>query len=371
MTLPSLPGEPPAGSFAARRAEHGESLSPRERWLAVLRRETPDRVPMDYWATVETTQRLLQHLRCDFEEMLRRLHIDQPLTVKGRYVGPPPRRGGDIWGLRYEKVDHGTGAYLETVHAPLAAYQSVEEIEAHYAWPDPDHWDYSHLPERIRGHERRPIRGGGSEPFLLYRRLRGDEQAYMDLILHPDIVQYCLDKLFHLAYQNTLRIFEAIPHQVMITYVAEDLGSQRTLLMSPDCIRRFLLPGMKRVIDLTRQNGSFVFCHSDGAIREILPDLIEAGIQALNPVQWRLPGMEREGLQRDFGSQLIFHGGMDNQQTLPFGTVEDVRREVEDNYRILGAGGGYILAPCHNLQEITPPENIVALYETGYALGRR
>jgi uroporphyrinogen decarboxylase len=114
-----------------------------------------------------------------------------------------------------------------------------------------------------------------------------------------------------------------------------------------------------------------VFCHSDGAIRDVVPDLVEAGIQVLNPIQWRLPGMGREGLKRNFGARVIFHGGVDNQQTLPFGTPAEVRQEVAENYRILGAGGGYILAPCHNLQDLTPPENIVAMYEAGYELGWR
>jgi len=346
-------------------------MSPRERWLAVLRREMPDRVPMDYWATGEATERLLQYLGCDYETMLRRLHIDVPLTVGPRYVGPPPKEGEDIWGIRRRSVDYGAGVYNEVINAPLGRYRSVTEIEASYHWPSPDHWDHSEVAGQIRGQEHRPIRGGGSEPFLLYKLLRGEEQAFIDLIENPEIVDYCLGKLFDLAYANTLRIFECISGKVMITYVAEDLAGQRALLYSPDQIRRFLLPGMKRMMELTRQNGAYVCHHSDGAIRDIIPDLIDIGIQVLNPVQWRLPGMAREGLKRDFGDRLVFHGAMDNQWTLPFGTVEDVRKEVEDNLRILGAGGGYILAPCHNLQSITPPENIVAMYETGYELGWR
>jgi uroporphyrinogen decarboxylase len=99
--------------------------------------------------------------------------------------------------------------------------------------------------------------------------------------------------------------------------------------------------------------------------------MIGAGIDLLNPIQWRCPGMEREGLKRDFGDRILFHGAMDNQTTLPFGTVEDVRQEVLKNIRILGEGGGYILAPCHNIQPLTPPENVVAMYETGYACGGR
>ncbi len=140
-------------------------------------------------------------------------------------------------------------------------------------------------------------------------------------------------------------------------------------MLSPDQIHTFLLPRMKRIIDLAHEGGAFVFHHNDGAVRAILPDMIALGIDVLNPVQWRCKGMEREGLKRDFGDQLVFHGAMDNQYTLPFGTVDEVRQEVLDNLRLLGAGGGYILAPCHNIQANTPVENIVAMYETCYEHG--
>lgn len=301
--------------------------------------------------------------------MLRRLHIDRPKTVAPRYVGPPIPADEDVCGIKYRNVDYGTGAYREVVFHPLAGYTSIEEIEANYRWPSPDWYDYSDLPEQIAGYEEYPIRGGGSEPFLTYKSLRGQEQAFMDLVLYPEMVHYCLDKLFDLAYQNTLRIYEAIPGQVMITYVAEDMGSQEGLLFSPAQIHEFLIPRMKRVMGLAHQAGAYVFHHSDGAIHRIIPHMIEAGIDVLNPIQWRCKGMEREGLVRDFGDALIFHGAMDNQYTLAFGTVEEVRQEVLDNLRVLGASDGYILAPCHNIQAVSPPENIVAMYETGYEAG--
>jgi len=305
----------------------------------------------------------------NIQEALSQLHVDSPFTVGPRYAGPPLKEGEDVFGCRHRTVRYGTGVYNECVFHPLASYETVEEIEKNYAWPDPDWWDYSNLPEQIEGHETEPIRGGGSEPFLAYCSLRGQEQAYMDMALRPEMVHYCLDRLFDLAYQGTARIYEQIPGQVMITYVAEDLGSQEGLLFSPAHIREFLLPRMKRMMDLAHDAGATVFTHSDGAIREIVPDLIEIGADVLNPIQWRCHGMEREGLKRDFGSKLIFHGAMDNQETLPFGTLEDVRAEVLDNLRILGEGGGYILAPCHNIQAVGPPENVVAMYETCYNEG--
>ncbi len=345
-------------------------MSPRERWLAVLKRQKPDRVPMDYWGTDEATFNLMKHLGCETKrEALEKLHIDFVVKVEARYIGPPLPRGLDVFGRRYENVGYGTGVYEECVNHPLAKFRTVEEIERNYSWPSPDWWDYSALPEQVKGNEMYPIQGGGSEPFLIYKDLRGQEQAFIDLIENPKLVHYCLNILFELAYENTRRIFEAIPDKVTLAYVAEDLGAQNDLMFSPAHIQEFLMPGMKKIIDLSHQGGAFVFHHNDGSIRRIIPAMIEAGIDLLNPIQWRCAGMQREGLKRDFGDKVIFHGGVDNQYTLPFGTVEEVRQEVADNLRILGEGGGYILAPCHNIQAISPVENVIALYETGYELG--
>ncbi len=348
-----------------------ETMTPRERWFAVLNREKPDRVPMDYWATPEANEKLMRHLGCENERALfDRLHIDKVMSV-----GPVPYslgflgEGEDIFGCRYRDVNYGTGVYSECIYNPLAKYETLEEIEREYKWPSLDGLDYSGIPDQVVGKEDYPIQGGGSEPFLTYKNLRGQEQAFMDLILNPEIVHFCLDKLFDLAYQNTLRIYEQIPGKVMLTYVAEDLGTQAGLMYSPEQIHEFLIPRMKRMMDLAHETGAFVFHHSDGAIREIAPDMIAAGIDILNPIQWRCKGMEREGLKRDFGDKVIFHGGVDNQYTLAFGSVEEVRQEVRDNLRILGEGGGYILAPCHNIQAVSPVENIVAMYEEGYANG--
>jgi len=346
-------------------------MTSKERWLVVLNRERPDRLPMDYWATDEATQKLMKHLSCaEPWEMFERLHIDQPVTVTPRYIGPPIKPGYDMYGCRFEDVGYGTGVYSECVTHPLAQYDTVEEIAGNTTWPTADWFDYSVIPDQIKGKEMYPIRGGGSEPFLTYKNLRSMEQAYMDLILNPDMVNYCLDKLFDFCYENTVRIYEQIPGQVDISYVAEDFGAQEDLLISPKVIREFFIPRMERMIDLAHQAGAYAFFHSDGAVRKIIPDMIAAGIDVLNPLQWRCKGMEREGLKRDFGDQVIFHGGVDNQYTLAFGSVEEVREEVITNIQVLGAGGGYILAPCHNIQAVSPPENVVAMYETGYEYGQ-
>jgi uroporphyrinogen decarboxylase len=347
-----------------------ETMTPRERWLAVLEGRTPDRVPLDYWATSEASRKLVDYMGArDLATVLETLHVDRPVTVGPTYTGPAPKAGEDIFGCRHRQVQYPTGVYSECVYHPLAEYETVAEIEREYQWPSIDWWDFSGIPRQVEGHEDQPIRGGGSEPFLQYVNLRGMERAYMDLIDKPEIVHYCLDRLFDLRYDLTLRIYEAIPGRVLISYVAEDMGSQEGLLFSPAQIREFLLPRMKRMMDLVHSAGAYVFHHSDGAIRQILPDMIDAGIDVLNPIQWRCAGMDRERLKADFGSRIAFHGAMDNQYTLPFGSVDEVRREVADNIDLLGHGGGYILAPCHNIQAVGPPENIVAMYQTAYEQG--
>ena len=281
----------------------------------------------------------------------------------------PPPAGEDIFGCRYTTVSYGRGIYPECIHHPLAKVESVAEIERGYRWPEHDWWSYEHIPADVAKAGDRPVAGGSCEPFLQYCNLRGMERAFMDLVENPEIVNYCLDKLFEISYESIRRIYEQAPGRVLVTYVAEDMGSQESLMFSPIQIREFLLPRMKRVMDLVHSAGAYVFHHNDGAIMPILPYLIAAGIDVLNPVQWRCKGMDRARLKRDFGDQIVFHGAVDNQQTLAFGSVQDVRDEVIANLEILGAGGGYILGPCHNIQAVSPPANVVALYETGYHEG--
>lgn len=346
-------------------------LTPKERWLAVMRREKPDRLPMDYWGTPEATQKLMQHLGCASEwDVFERLHIDRMLSVAPVYIGPQIEQGLDMYGCRHQDIYYSGGIYSECVFHPLAQYATIDEIDHAYTWPTADWFDYSVIREQIKGKENFPIQGGGSEPFLIYKNLRGMEQAYIDLLTDPELVTYCLDKMFDFCYENTVRIYEQLPGQVNFSYIAEDLGGQKNLLFSPHVIREIFVPRMKRMIDLAHEAGVYAFFHSDGAIHEVIPDLIEAGIDVLNPLQWRCPGMSREELKREFGDRVVLHGGVDNQYTLPFGSVDEVRAEVIQNIEILGHDGGYILAPCHNIQEISPAENIIALYEAGYACGK-
>ena len=208
-------------------------------------------------------------------------------------------------------------------------------------------------------------------PFYYHNLLRGLETSLMDPHDDPEFSHGLIDRVCGFFFEHHLRMFEACEGLIDIAQVTDDYGSQAGPLISLATFREFYRPWLQRFIDLCHAFGIKVFHHDDGSIREFLPDLVAMGIDILNPVQHTCPGMEREGLKRDFGGKVCFHGGIDNQGILPFGTSADVRREVRRSIDALAPDGtGYILAPCHNLQAVSPVENIVAMYEEAFDYGR-
>jgi uroporphyrinogen decarboxylase len=348
-------------------------MTPRQRWLALLDRKSPDRIPTDYQATSEVTARLCRDLGCADDEVLyRRLHIDARRKVEPVWNRPPGLPAeADMWGIVYREISYGSGVYLEPEHHPLAFVDSVAEVNAH-RWPSCDDFDYSVVTRALDADNGyRPIHAGCYEPFLLYCYLRGLETSLEDSVLRPEIADAILGHLFDFYHEHHRRLFEAGRGRIDTTYVAEDLGAQTGPLMSLTMYRRFFLPNQIKMADLARSHGIHVMYHTDGAVRLFIPDLIDrVGIEILNPIQWRCPGMERERLVADFGRHIVFHGSIDNQQTLPFGTVDDVVREVGESVAIY-RHARWICAPCHNLQPISPTANIVAMYEAIHECGHR
>lgn len=352
-------------------------MTPRERWMALFRGEKPDRVPCDYWGTGEVTSRLLRDLGCATErELWARLGVDKCIYLAPRH----PRAKEDtwhtpslwsVWHVETVNIEYGEGIgiYEETVNPPLARAQTIRDIEA-FPWPDPMEWDVSGLRAECEAWAGHPILGASFEPFYLYCRLRGMEQALEDLVANPQVADAILERIYDIHSVIVRRALDAAGDRIDFVYVAEDLGTQNSLLVSPKAFRRFIKSWLAKMIDLAHSYGVKVFHHDDGAIRAVLPDLIEIGIDLLNPIQWRCAGMDREGLARDFGRCVVFHGGVDNQRTLPFGTPDEVRRQVAENIGIFRENKGYIVAPCHNIQANTPTENIVAMYDAVEEYGR-
>lgn len=352
-------------------------LTPRERWQAVLAGERPDRVPCDYTGTAEVTARLQRDLGCASErELWERLGIDKLIYLAPKH--PLAKEDNwhmqslwSIWHIEVVNISYGEGlgTYEEAATHPLAKAETVADLER-FDWPDPDAWQVDGVRAKCQEWRSYPILGGCYEPFYLYCRLRGMEQSLADLAANPVLAEAIMERIYYIHESVIRRTLQAAGGLVDFIYVAEDLGTQNSLLMSPAAFRLFIKPWLRKMIDLAHSFGVKVMHHDDGAIRPLLPELIEIGIDVLNPVQWRCRGMEREGLARDFGKSVVFHGAVDNQQTLPFGAPEDVRREVADNIRIFRNCKGYIVAPCHNIQPNTSTANIVALYDAVQTYGR-
>jgi uroporphyrinogen decarboxylase len=196
--------------------------------------------------------------------------------------------------------------------------------------------------------------------------LRGFLDFYCDVASNEELFCTILDKIVELKIIYWEHILDVAKEFVDIIQEADDLGGQNRLLISPDKYRRLVKPRHQEIFDFIHSHSNAkVFFHSCGAIREIIPDLIEIGVDILNPVQVSAPGMDSAELKQEFGKDLVFWGGgIDTQSILPYGTPQQVREEVKRRLNDFMPGGGYIFAPTHNIQADVPPENIVAMWET-------
>ena len=351
-------------------------MNSRERILAAISREPVDRIPTDIWSTGEAWQKLRDHFGED-ADIMSELHIDGMNHVAPRYIGPPlPKVPAgehvDYWGLRRKLVPHEGGAYPELVYHPLGEAKSIDDLKG-YQWPQADWFDYSRMREQARvKREKRVVQAGYMAPFYFHNLLRGLERSLMDPLLDPELTHQMISRItdFFLDYHR--RMFEACDGLIDLSQVTDDLGAQTGPLMSLEMYREFYAPHHKRCIDLCKEFGIKVFHHDDGGCRPFVPLLVDMGIDILNPVQWKCSGMDMEELKGSFGDRICFHGGVENQEILPFGTPEDVRAEVRHCIDALGSDGtGYILASSHNIQVVSPVENIIAMYDEAYRYGRQ
>jgi len=199
------------------------------------------------------------------------------------------------------------------------------------------------------------------------RGIRDIEEWYASTLTRPEYIRKVFERQCEVGLANLARLHQAVGERVVAALISgTDFGTQRTLLFSPRTYRELFLPFHRRVNDWVHAHTSWkTFIHSCGAVAELLDDFIEAGFDILNPVQTAAEGMDPAGLKKRFGDCLVFWGGgVDTQKTLPFGTPEEVRREVRERMRVLGRGGGFLFAAIHNIQANTPVENLLAMFET-------
>ena len=374
-------------------------MNSRERVLCALNHEEPDRVPIFFGTSGATTmlvpayERLKEYLGVRGEtqalsKALQYARIDEEVLVRfgsdGRALVPRPvpsalrrqisdRAFVDEWGITWQ-MNPGT-LYYEIAASPLRG-MTVEDLDG-YSWPDLSH------PDRFQGlaaeartlHDETPyavVYVSGVSPFEQIYLLRGLDAWMIDLAVDPDFAHALLRQVTDLMLTGVTQFLDEAGEFIDVLVMGDDLGTQSSTLISPEMYRRMVKPYHAELIGAIKsRTKAKVFFHSDGNIYPLLGDLIEVGVDLLNPVQVSAGEMgDTARLKREFGDRLSFCGAIDTQWALPYGTPDDVRHEVRRRIRDLAPGGGYICAAVHCIQPDVPPENVCAMFEEALTAGR-
>ncbi|MFH2001795.1 MAG: uroporphyrinogen decarboxylase family protein [Planctomycetota bacterium] len=358
-------------------------MNHKERISAVIRREPVDRLPVDIWHTDEVGSQLRDHFgAADDLDLYRKMDLDKVVWFFPKYnaeeteslsgAGTSKVSKRTMWGTLLKEQQAGDALYQEFAEPPLKGFDTPGALDRYALWPSLDRFDYAEMAGFAeKASVDFPVLGPWVSLFEIYCQMRGFETALMDLAVAPDLVHATLDRIEEIQTGFMKRLFDLASQQIDFGFVSDDMGSQGSLLISPRMWDEFFKERMRRWCDLIHGYGLKVFYHTDGASEALIPRLLDCGIDVLNPIQHRCPGMDRAELKRKYGNKVIFHGGVDTQQVMPYGTVDDVRREVKECMQTLGKGReGYIVCSCHNIQPGTPLENILAMVETVQASGK-
>jgi uroporphyrinogen decarboxylase len=346
-------------------------LSSRERVQLALEHKETDRIPI-----AMVCSGINEPARAEFAAYLGAkgrpaldAYLDAILdivTVEPQYIGPRLDPGVDVWGVKRAAFQYGQGAYDEIEYYPLAAVRNVGDLARH-SWPSPQMYDYTVLPERIAAIQaggERCIMAANGNIFETTWYMRGFEQIFMDMALAPELVHAIMECVTDFYVEHFRKMLSAAGGQIDLVFTADDIAGQNGLLVSPVMWETFIKPYHVRLNAAIHEYGARVIYHSDGAVMRAIPGLVDMGIDVLQALQFDAVGMNPAEMKALYGPVLCFEGGVSVQRTLPFGTPEQVREEVERLIATLGKDGGYILGPSHCIQAGTPPENIDAMFET-------
>jgi len=368
-------------------------ITPKERVNLILNHQEADRVPLDIGGTVYTSltrnalKKLTSYLAvsCNYEmfseisqtclvcnEIQKRLHSDfRVITIKNiggdklkeiyknKYI--------DEWGVIWKKSNlNGGNYYYEVDGSPLSSAKSIDEIK-NYSWPDFENEDvYRNLEaEAIELSKTKYAIVGSydnSSIFGIFWQLRGFENFFMDLIINREFATIFMEKVINLQERRMVKFLEKTGKYLDVFCLNGDLGTQRSPLISPKTFRDIIKPLYIRIIKKAKNyTNAKIFYHSCGSIYPLIEDLIDCGIDILNPIQVGAKDMDTEKLKKEFGEKIVFWGGIDTQNILPFGSRIDVHEEVKLRINHLAKDGGYVVAPVHNIQSDVPPQNIIAI----------
>ena len=382
-----------------------ETMTSRQRVLAALDHQTPDRVPIDLGGNQTGIHKfayraLLEHLGIDdelsimdpvqqlarpCEELLQRFHVDTRYISAGSasdFTGEivTRKRDGRLWhdltdefGVTWSMPDDQP--YYMDISAHPLAYDTIEDLDE-YPFPKGDD------PGRFEGLRQRALELKSHTPYavvsgisgVVYETcwyMRGLEQWFTDMLIEPDFCEALLDRTLKF-WLDFFRVFlDEVGDLVDVIMIGDDLAGQTGPLFQPDFYRDVVKPRHKALVQyIQSRTEAKIWYHTCGSCLEYIPDLLDNGIHALNPVQIGAADMDPAGLKASFGDRLVFWGGaIDPQHVLPVASPETVRQHVRRNLEIWKPGGGYVFNNVHNVQAGVPAENIVALFDAAYEYG--
>jgi len=368
------------------------NMTHKERALAALNHQATDRIPIDFGSTISTT--IIMPAYENLKRYLGLQHETQLMVKRGQTVIPDDRvldrfdvdfcgirlgnfKGGnyreldsstviDAWGTTWKKAE---GGHFINVNGPFQnAEPKLEVLESHL-WPNPDEPSlYEGLGERAAYFRKTTDRAIILDlPVGILHQcefLRGFGEFLMDLVINPEFAGRMMDRVADIWTRIAQNALKAVGKNVDVVSWEDDLASQESLLFSPKIYRDLVKPKHRRMIQAIKSGADVkVHYHTCGSAYDLIGDLIDIGVDALNPLQVSARKMDPARLKEEFGNRLAFWGGMDTHRVLPFGSPGEVRKEVRKMIDLMGKGGGYILATVHNIQAEVPPENIVAMFE--------
>ncbi len=348
-------------------------MTSKERVVAAFRNEEPDRVPINYSANAGIDQRLKEQfgIKLDDDEGLRQaLGVDFRRicpTYRGERLHEDIADGAvkvDDWGIHRRWVEHKTGGYWDFCDFPLE--KADEDTVANWPMPDPDDFDYSDIFAQCTRFEEYAINGAAGYGDIINGNgmLRGMEQALVDLITDDPAGLLLADRRMGIQIEMTRRILEAARGRIAFIWLGEDLGSQIAPMISMKTFKKHIRSRYQEFCDLAHSYGAFVMMHSCGSSSWAYENFIEMGIHAVDTLQPEAKDMAPKYLKAQFGGRLAFHGCISTAGPVASGTVAETVQYCRETLEIMMPGGGYCFAPTHQLQDNSPTENVVAMYET-------
>jgi len=340
-------------------------MTPKERVHSALQRKPTDRVPIFMWYHPQTSKRLAKLLEIPAEYVslamgddIRQRWVSNNYAMEAIVHERDGQSHVDEWGIEWTRT-HG---FNQISKYPLA--DAGEKQVLNYRLPLDQIDSLVDLMKPIMKFKDDYFIGCDVSPcvFEMYWRLRGMEKTLMEMILNPDLTA----KMLKRSTEFSIALSEAACQRFALDWLwlGDDAAGQHSMLMSPDTWRRMVKPFLKQNADVGKKYGLYVAFHSCGAIRPIITDLIEIGVDVLNPIQCNCPGMNPLELKKEFGKNLAFMGGVDTQGVLPNGSAAQVRKATADLLKGMTAdGGGYIFAASHTVPPETPDRNIFAMYD--------